>query len=676
MKTDLPEQWQFARDKQIKYEEDVMEECMSTEMGKCRIFGRVRVEGSENFIGNADIRLFRQEDSASKRGREATREPIAVGRSNSEGRYDLVFTPEEGSTYYLECTAFSKSGSSEPIQAHANEKYHRDIAVPLNLGITVKSYKDDGTVVECQEGKEGRRLLAVLYREKRIEEEIKDCRWSAFPEVEVVRRKEIFEADLVPRGGGGEITIGVAVISHGGVVVHIQSRFFIAQAELQMIGGKLNVQLERTATPSTLDQAFWHAIRKHADAISFERYRKFIDKVLCDGYDFPTMGNTTLEGEKHHLRSARHGVQAYELLKLGTQVFLLLHCGVRCESDRGPGCATSEMVFQRLDDYLGCPPQLPYIKRVIRDAFPWLQSDGWRQDCVLMGLHEPCLIELIKEYFLEEGMLMQTMNAILMRFQNVHAAGDRDPLANFEIDPLRPLNNFMWGMSRDLNLLSVRRRAYEYMHQYGLALYGKATASMHPADNRSKFLEAFHNLLYLCSVFFKEDNDTTVIADGYPLLSALKEVHLVLAQGAHNQFGDLPWTARAETLVMQWILAQPETRDFLQSRAMVPYAEAWMPQVDTMKILQGWSDVTVTNFRDLAEFGERIVLSIRFGNWIAYVAEDHAKNWARFFRADIQAYLHAYRAITGVDLTNPDTVDSTLPAVHLQRRLSLQHVAR
>jgi len=241
---------------------------------------------------------------------------------------------------------------------------------------------------------------------------------------------------------------------------------------------------------------------------------------------------------------------------------------------------------------------------------------------------------------------------------------------------LRPLNNFMWGMSRDLNLLSVRRRAYEYMHQYGLALYGKATASMHPADNRSKFLEAFHNLLYLCSVFFKEDNDTTVIADGYPLLSALKEVHLVLAQGAHNQFGDLPWTARAETLVMQWILAQPETRDFLQSRAMVPYAEAWMPQVDTMKILQGWSDVTVTNFRDLAEFGERIVLSIRFGNWIAYVAEDHAKNWARFFRADIQAYLHAYRAITGVDLTNPDTVDSTLPAVHLQRRLSLQHVAR
>ena len=120
-----------------------------------------------------------------------------------------------------------------------------------------------------------------------------------------------------------------------------------------------------------------------------------------------------------------------------------------------------------------------------------------------------------------------------------------------------------------------------------------------PADSRSKFLEGFHNLLNLTSVFYKEDNDTTVIPDGFPLLNALKEVHLTLAQGAHNQFGDLPWTARVEMLLQQWILARSEMRDFLQSRAMVPYKEAWMPQTDTMRTLQGWSDVTVTHFRDL-----------------------------------------------------------------------------
>ena len=112
------------------------------------------------------------------------------------------------------------------------------------------------------------------------------------------------------------------------------------------------------------------------------------------------------------------------------------------------------------------------------------------------------------------------------------------------------------------------------------------------ADSRSKFLEAFHNLLHRCSVFYKEDDDTTVIADGFPLLNALKEVHLLLAEGAHNQFGDLPWTARAEMLMQQWLLSRPEMRDFLQGRRMVPYKEPWMAQVDTMKTLQGWTDIT------------------------------------------------------------------------------------
>lgn len=218
----------------------------------------------------------------------------------------------------------------------------------------------------------------------------------------------------------------------------------------------------------------------------------------------------------------------------------------------------------------------------------------------------------------------------------------------------------------------MKRRAYEYDHHYGLTIYGKAVPSLRPADSRSKFLEGFHNLLHQCTVFYKEDNDTTVISDGFPLMNVLKEVHLLLAQGAHNQFGDLPWTARAEMLIQQWLLARPEMRDFLQSRPMVPYMEPWMPQVDTMKTLQGWPDVTITHFRDLGVYGEQILLSVRYGDWIANNNEDSAKNWARYWRPEIQGYIHAYRAVTGVDLTNPDTIDYTMPTVHLQRRLATQ----
>jgi hypothetical protein len=38
--------------------------------------------------------------------------------------------------------------------------------------------------------------------------------------------------------------------------------------------------------------------------------------------------------------------------------------------------------------------------------------------------------------------------------------------------------------------------------------------------------------------------------------------------------------------------------------------------VDDMKRLQGWSDVMITHFHELAIYGEQILLSIRYGDWI------------------------------------------------------------
>ena len=159
-------------------------------------------------------------------------------------------------------------------------------------------------------------------------------------------------------------------------------------------------------------------------------------------------------------------------------------------------------------------------------------------------------------------MLVQTMNAIGRRFQNIRRAADRDPLATMEIGYLRPLNNLLWGYIQDeQHRLGIMRRAYEYNHHYGLVLQGKAVPELRPADSRSKFLETFHNLLHLCSIFFQQDDDTTVIADGFPVLNALKDLHLVLTEGQHNQFGDLPSTARIEMLMQQWLLARPEFRE-------------------------------------------------------------------------------------------------------------------
>ncbi len=284
-----------------------------------------------------------------------------------------------------------------------------------------------------------------------------------------------------------------------------------------------------------------------------------------------------------------------------------------------------------------------------------------------------CLPELIWSYWHEEGMLVQTINAISLRFQNLKRGDSADPLAELELDPLWSLNNFLWGYIQDKNNhLTIIRRAYEYDHHYGITLVGKAIPKLRSADSRSKFLEAFHNLLYQCSIFFKEDDNKQVVSDAFPLFNALKQVHLLLAEGAHNQYGDLPWTARAEMLIQQWLLGRPEIQEFLRGRKMIPYSEAWMGTVDAMKRLQGWTNTSVTHFHDLATHGEQLILSIRHGNWSQLISED-AKTWARYWREQIQGYVYAYQIATSVDLTNPNAqYRSEKPSTLLQRQLVTQ----
>ncbi|MGE5865438.1 MAG: 8-amino-7-oxononanoate synthase, partial [Rhizobacter sp.] len=270
-----------------------------------------------------------------------------------------------------------------------------------------------------------------------------------------------------------------------------------------------------------------------------------------------------------------------------------------------------------------------------------------------------------------------TLNAVTRRFQNVRGPLSPDPLANMEVSPLRPLSNLLWGYIQDeQHRLTIMRRNAEYDHHYGLRLEGRALQGFQPADSRSGFLEAFHQLLRLCAVFYKQDDDTTVKADAFGVLNALKEVHLVLSQGAHGQFGDLPATARIEMLMQQWLLARPELREFLPSRAMVAYPAQWMHSVEAMKKLQGWTDTSVIHFHNLAVFGEQLLLAIRWGAWSTVFEPTQAFNFARVFRPQIQGYIHAYRAATGVELgavtaeVAPDT--TTVPAVLLQRRLAAQ----
>ncbi|WP_394839567.1 hypothetical protein LVJ94_22025 [Pendulispora rubella] len=474
------------------------------------------------------------------------------------------------------------------------------------------------------------------------------------------------------------------------------------------------VTLGRAHVPPTKDEILWIAIRASTNQLHYDVYEKFVEAFLARRPPHKR-GNGNGKG-RHRNEWDLAGETAwmvsnygpYRVLKFATEVFVMTRCGVipgepleldLAEEEARFGHTLPKKFEEMWSDYLipiasegddGQALILPYldiIRRKLGDlAGPRATYSGIVDDqCGYLQskLVFPCMLELIWSYWHEEGMLVQTMNAITQRFQNVRGPNGRDPLANLEIDPLRPLSQLLWGFVQDEpNRLSVLRRGHEYDHHYGFTLHGKVMKDLRTIDRRSKFLESFHNLLHRCTKFYREDDDTTVVADGFPVLNAIKETHYVLAHGAHNQFGDLPAGGRQEMLMQQYILSRPEMREFLGGRVMVPYPERWMDRVDAVKMLKGWTDASVVHFRDLAVFGEQIVLSIRYGAWSLENTPHSAANWARYWRAEIQGYIHAYRAVTGIDLTAELTDQRQAterylpPSVHLRNRLLTQQAVK
>lgn len=487
----------------------------------------------------------------------------------------------------------------------------------------------------------------------------------------------------------------------------------VVRGATREIDSPIAVALTRSPAPPTEDQALWVAIRNRTQALSFDRYAAFIERVLCKGTagDSALCGSTepvtgygqpSIEERRLELasRPSIYGVDSYQLLKLATHAFLLIEGGVSVAPPRDALTGTTidtappvgeepppNSVFARipdegsrvgreityaqaqtaLQDYLAtqvggiAAAGLPYLKRVVTALLDDvdLGAEGFAQvgpycdGALQRRLSCPALIELLWNYWWEECGLVQGMNAIALRFQN-RRRGPSDPLATLALDPLRPMSNLLWGRLQDApNQLSVSRRAYEYAQQYGLKLCGKAVDDLAPVENRSKFIEAFHTLLQHAAEFYRQDSNTTVIADGFALLQSLKQVHMVLAEGANNQFDELKRQARVEMMIDQWLLSRREMREFLRGRVMMPFPEAWMSQQDTLMRLHGWGEGTVTHFHYLASAGEMLLLSIRYADWMATLDQASAANWARAWRPEVQAYMHSYHAVTGVDLAAP-----------------------
>src|SRR6185295_6328963 len=197
---------------------------------------------------------------------------------------------------------------------------------------------------------------------------------------------------------------------------------------------RVEVSLGRTRVPNTQDEILWVVIRNSVNALGFDRYQQFMDELFCHK-KFPRAAAQ----HKRDIAEAfdlpllepfpSSSVDAYRVLKIATEVFVMSRCGVMPQEPLATIPAEEEARFGHLlpgkfdalwRTYMAkigkpCGQQaliLPYLDLIrrklgdigtVRNGYASIidQQTGLLHD----KLAHPALLELIWSYWMEEGML-------------------------------------------------------------------------------------------------------------------------------------------------------------------------------------------------------------------------------------------------------------------------------
>ena len=86
------------------------------------------------------------------------------------------------------------------------------------------------------------------------------------------------------------------------------------------------VRLDRTELQNVDAAPLWLVILKHTELIGFDRYVRFINKVLCERWQYEGPDDSQPPDSGPAFRRLT-GLDPYQLLRLATQVFLLTRVG-------------------------------------------------------------------------------------------------------------------------------------------------------------------------------------------------------------------------------------------------------------------------------------------------------------------------------------------------------------
>src|SRR5262245_7327447 len=117
--------------------------------------------------------------------------------------------------------------------------------------------------------------------------------------------------------------------------------------------GVTTVTMRRAESAPTTDQALWTVIRNTSNALSFNSYNQFMDVLMCgeQGHPWRNPGDPTRAMQiNRRLKLPFPDTDAYRQLKVATEVFLMVNCGVYFDDPRRPNSEARLLALEQGTD--------------------------------------------------------------------------------------------------------------------------------------------------------------------------------------------------------------------------------------------------------------------------------------------------------------------------------------
>ena len=258
-----------------------------------------------------------------------------------------------------------------------------------------------------------------------------------------MRRGSDFEPEVTFVGEGRKTLTATQPATASQPEINHEFEFDVLPEQLPPVP-TTNVALVVPDAPRSEDEILWSFINQITNRMRFEEFHEFVKPRLV-GRGGPEW----------------YGTDAFRRLRKAAEDFVGIAADPLGAVDDAERTVVNELtrstVLGGLDrSYVsseGADLAQPFLRFATpngdRPSRRQFAPRGQQNGKVEFPLPNVPFVELIWNYWHEEGMLVQSLNRILARFQNRRVGPGHDSLSRFDLNPLLPLRNLLWGFVED-----------------------------------------------------------------------------------------------------------------------------------------------------------------------------------------------------------------------------------